>query len=591
MLLAQQAGQLRAGRNPLTHLRTRYWHDQLGYLSIAANANNGDLGLTEPVTLTGVNHYPRFYYTTVGAVARLFNLEIVTAWNLLSFTLQFLAVLSIGLVAVSLSRRWWAGFFAPLPFFTGTFAYLVTPGSWFTALESHAVLWGPWGVLFSNNGETAGLCVGIIAICATVWAWAHPRRTWVRATITIIAAASIGMLSSFQTYSFLTLTYTFAAIAAAAALILARKRAVLSAVTLLAVVVVFAVGPVLAERVGQLPTLVFGLLPFIPGIVLAIVQSKGLVAAAGAAAGVTAAPQLIWTVSGILQGDDFLTYRVASNHDLGVVSWQALVGAAVVLVALVGFGLIGFLVRDALTMSLTTGSIAAFVLLALNDVWGANAEPYRFWIDGFLVGGVLALLSGARLTGVLFVSSRRTAVSGRTRPSGPALALVSVWALVGVLWVAALPDWVNSLRDDYMQSAWDPQSSREIAIGSLAREATQSVHEGLLTTDGCIDNRTTKLLSGAPIANYHLGMAWPSNRAEIDSIMLARDAGALDPAAMLATDTRWVLTDSNCEPDWAAEYADILTPVATRDYTSSPTATGTADSSRNGTITLWRLNP
>ncbi len=204
MVATQQAGQLKAGRNPLLNLRTEFWHDQLGYLAISANVANGHFDLTEPVTMTGVNHYPRLYYSIVGVVAHAFGLPTVMSWNLVSLVLQFLAAFTVGLVAARLSGRWWVGLLAPVPFLTGVFAYASQPGRWYTLLEAHAVLWGPFGVLFSNNAETAGLSVGIIVLGALVWAWSSEIPRAARVVITIAAAAAVGALSSFQTYSFLT---------------------------------------------------------------------------------------------------------------------------------------------------------------------------------------------------------------------------------------------------------------------------------------------------------------------------------------------------------------------------------------------------
>lgn len=590
----QQAGQLLAGRNPLFYLRTQFWHDQLGYLAISADAANGNLDLTEPVTMTGVNHYPRLYYSVVGLLARVLGIPTVVSWNLLSFGLQFAAALTVGLVAAHLSKRWWVGLLAPAPFFTGVFAYLVTPGAWYSQLEAHAVLWGPFGVLFSNNAETAGLCVGIIAIGALVWAWSTKLPRWALVTITLVASASVGMLSSFQTYSFLTMTYLLTFGAAAAGIRLSRRPVRMLIISGALVGVVFLAGPLLADRVGQLPTLMFGLLPAFPGLVTAIVRSRGLVALAGVAAVAAAAPQVIFTLGGMISGDPFLSYRVASNHQLGIVSWEALWGASVVLLALGVAFVLGLRAADTLTIAVSGSALSALPFLALNDVWGANAEPYRFWIEGILLGGILALLSLARVAGLLF-PRRKLDEPDIVKDSSAAprrvdrRVLATGVLVVGLLWVGALPDWVNSLRDPTMQAVWSPQSERESAINEMARSASIDPSDGLLTTELCIDNRTTKVTAGSPIANYHLGMAWPANREAIDAIITARDARELDFTAMAESDTQWVLTDSNCDSGWQTEYASELTMVASADYSLAPGEVISAGSQGDGVITLWQV--
>jgi hypothetical protein len=357
------------------------------------------------------------------------------------------------------------------------------------------------------------------------------------------------------------------------------------------VAAVFVLGPLVADRVGQLPTLVLGMVPAVPGLVIAVRRTRGLVAAAAVVAAAAALPQILYTLLGIAGDDPFLNYRVASNHMLGIISWQALVGAAVVLVALVGALVTASLVRDRLTLVLSVTMLTALPLLAVNDLWGANAEPYRFWIEGILLGGVTSVLCLARLVGLAWRDARQPEVDEPAKPRARAAAaslLVTV-LVSGVLWAGALPDWVNSIRDDRMQAVWNPQTERENAVADLAVKVRTAENGGLLTTERCIDNRTTKAMSGAPVANYHLGMAWPDNRAAIDDIVAARDAGALDLAAMRQSDTRWVLTDSSCDSDWQRRYADALSPVESIGYRLEADETISAGVQRDGTITLWRL--
>lgn len=588
MVLMQQAGQIGRGRNPLTGLRTNFWYDQLGYLAISADVANGHLDSTEPVSMTGVSHYPRFYYSFVGIVARIFGLPTVTAWNLTSFLLQIAAVTAIGLVAAALARRWWVALLAPLPFFTGTFAYLYESGSWYTVLQAHAVLWGPYGALFSNNGETAGLCVGIIATSSIVWAWSGARHPRTRVIVTIVAAALVGMLSSFQTYSFLTFTYLLVYGAAIAAIVFFRPRRipiVIASVVLL--IVVFVAGPLLADRVGQLPTLMFGLVPAFPGLLYAVLRTRGLVAAAGVTAVFTAAPQVIFTLGGVVSGDPFLSYRVASNNQLGIVSWQALLSAAAVLVPLILILVLAIRVREGLTITLASTAMFVMPFLAVNDLWGANAEPYRFWIEGLLVGGVTVVFSFARLSTLM--TRPQESASARSPRVPNRLAFAAIVSVAVIVWGASVPDWVNSLRDGTMQASWNPATAREVAIADMAREATLDPSTGLIVTERCVDNRTAKVTSGSPFAYYHLGMAWPAEKGSIDDINEARDQGLLDFEAMATADTRFVLTDSNCATGWENVYADSLVRVSSAEYQLVAGEVIVDGDQRGGRITLWQI--
>jgi hypothetical protein len=168
---------------------------------------------------------------------------------------------------------------------------------------------------------------------------------------------------------------------------------------------------------------------------------------------------------------------------------------------------------------------------------------------------------------------------------------VATIAVAGVLWVASLPDWRNFMRDPTIQAVWNPGTQRERAIAALGREATSEPADGLLTTDLCIDNRTTKVTTGSPVANYHVGMAWPSNRTHIDAIIAARNAGLLDFDAMADSNTSWVLTDSNCGLDWPSTYASQLELVASKNYQvdESDVIIGGSPGSE-GTISLWRVS-
>ncbi|WP_285135693.1 hypothetical protein [Microbacterium sp. lyk4-40-TSB-66] len=528
---------LTAAPGPLRAIRKFAWHDQLGYLSMVSNVSDGDLGNHEPVTETGVNHYPRAYYTAVGLVARILGLEPITAWNLVSLTLQLAAVVALALCLIRVSRRSWAGFFAPLPFFTGVLAFTAPDGEgWYRPLSSHAVLWGPYGVMFSNNAETAGLCLIIVALSALAAVWLRPTRPTARAVVSAGAMAVLGVLSSFQTYSFLTGAYVVAFTVAAMFLVRPGRRWWVAS-TVLAVPVLFVIGPVVATSAGQLPTLVLGMLPAVPGLIRGVLITRGRLAACAAVFAVAAAPQILWTLSGIREGDPFLTYRVASNVDLGVARPDALFAATVVALPLFVVLAIAIHRRVAASVALTAAAATVWVVLSLNDLWGANAEPYRFWIDCFLFCGVLTLVAGANLVG------SRGPDAGTRRRLSATKALAAVCALV---YVVGLSDLVHFTRDTEMLQTWNPDSPNAAAAADLAR-STESVDDRLLMVDHCLDDRTIKATSGAAMVFYYLGMAWPENRDAVQEVMDARfNKQKITPEMAEAADVGWLLLDSRC---------------------------------------------
>jgi hypothetical protein len=376
--------------------------------------------------------------------------------------------------------------------------------------------------------------------------------------------------------------------AAIAAIVFVRaRRKTILVVSALLLVLVFVAGPLVADRIGQLPTLMFGLVPAFPGLVHAIIRTRGLVAIAGTVAVLTAAPQVVFTLGGVVSGDPFLSYRVASNHQLGIVSWQALMSAAAVLVPLILLLILAIRLRDRFTLTLVSTVLFVIPFLSINDIWGANAEPYRFWIEGLLVGGVIALFGFARLS--TRVTRADAEVADRAKNAPEKKLLVAAVVVSIVVWGVSVPDWVNSVRDGTMQASWNPSTERESAIAAMAREGSLDASTGLLVTERCVDNRTAKVTSGSPFAYYHLGMAWPADKDAIDDIISARDAGALDFEAMTSSNTRFVLTDSNCATDWETLYADRFERVSSADYRLSDGEVILDGTQEDGRITLWRV--
>lgn len=571
----------------LDGLRRAFDHDQLGYMAIATNVAHGTFGDVEPDTMTGVNHYPRLYYSAVGLLARTTGLHPVAAWNLGGLIVQVVLVGTLASVLVLLTRRWWTALLAPLPFMLGTFAWTRSDTGWFTSLESHAVLWGPFGVLYSLNGETAGLCIGTAALVAAAATWLRPTPTRARGVVAILAALAIGLTANFQTYSFLTLVYV-ACYSLAATAIWHRRSWVAGGISAGLIAILFVIGPPFAGAAGQLPTLVLGLVPSLPGLIVLAISSRWRLLAAVGLAVLAAAPQLVWTMSGILGGDPFLSYRVGSNVDLGVGSPWAVVGAAGVLLPTAAVILLAVLRRRRVELGIATGYLVATAILVVNDWWGANAEPYRFWIDTFLIGAVLQLVLLASLltspdvrqhapndSGAAGDDTRSSTIRPTARPSRPVrvVGALAVLSLVG-LTAGALPDFLRYRSSPEMTDVWIATDARDEAVGEAASRAA-STAPGLVLAGPCVDPRRMKVNSGAPVAYFHLGMAWPEKYEEVTAVLDASGAGFLDVGAARDADVSWVVTDTACDSSWDVS---ILNKVDTFAYDGAE-------------IVLWRLEP
>lgn len=561
-----------------------YSNDQLGYLSIVTDVAHGYGSSAEPVTLTGVNDYPSGYYTLVGTVARVTGITPVAAWNLTSLVLQVAAATSLGITMTRLSRRTWVAVLGPLALFTGTFSWILAGGDWKTPINVQGDLWGPFGVLFPSNGETAGLSVGMIAlsILATVWARPSTRRS--RLVATSIAFALLGSTANFQTYSFLVGVYVVAGLGAAYILAARRSRRGLVC-TITGLAAVFVLGPWVASTAGSLPALLVGLLPVLPAAVILLRRTGPIVLLPPVLAAMLASPMIVGTLVASTSGDAFMTYRTSSNVGLGVVHWTTLWTSLPALAVCTLVAVLGRRVRHPALLAVGVGLPVTWVLISINDVWGANAEPYRFWIDGYLylcVGIVLALTAawggrrGARRrSAAVPVPEEISSEPGRGRTL-----LLWTTAVVLALWGLALPDVVRWAGTPAVRDTWDPGTPRSLATAAILDRVSPA--DGLVVTAPCLDPRTAKIVSGAPIAYYYLGMAWPERRDAVQVVMDDRTAGTLDLEHLRTADVRWVLTDSACDQAWDGR--DGLETERSVAYTQSPEVDGVP-----GELTLWRV--
>ena len=557
--------------------RDYFPYDQLSYMSMVVNTAEGKSDALEPFTETGVNNYPHLWYVVLGHVSRLTGLDPLQAWAICGVGVQLVFVAVLALAIVVLSGRLWAGLLAPLPFLVGTFSsFSGSPDGWFQRLDAHAVLWGAFGTLFTINGETASLCLGGTALLVLLVTWTRVRTPWVRTVLTVVAAAMIGLMANIQTYSFLVTIYLVAFVVAAYWLVVVGRRW-LWLVSGAGVLAVFVFGPGIADSAGPLVTLMFGLVPALPGLVVALVRSRGLLAVYGVVALAAAAPQLTATLGGVASGDPFLTYRVESSANLGV-DWRGVVAAAALWLPLLGIAAAGVARRRPLWVAYPVGVLVAWFLAASNDIWGANQEPYRFWLDTFVLVCMTVLPVGAIVLRDLLAD-------------GPALAPLARRAVGAVVTVAvglaalSAVDFVRFTQDDDYHRLIDYNTTRDQAMTAATRSIEDTLGgsgdaTGLLVGDPCTEPMQLKIATGVPVVNYNLGMAWPEDRAAIDQVSADRTAGVLDLGHLRQANVRWVLTDSACTVNWESAYGDQLERVD---------AAGFELPGITGTMTLWRV--
>jgi len=539
----------------LADFRNYFPYDQESYLAIAINARNGSVAAVEPFTDTGSSYYPRLYYQVMGVLARIVGMDTVVMWTVLGLLVQVLLVLAIGATCVLLTRRWWTGVLGALPFVIGTFS-TITTGNWYAVLGSHGVLWGAYGVLFALNGESASLCIAGIGLLALLLVGAGRIREQWRAPVAVLACAAVGALANVQTYSFLTAVYLFAFVAAVFGLLRAGSR-VLTLLSIAALAAVLLAGSPVAQVLGPLPMLVLGLLPTLPGLWALVCRWRAPALSCVLATVLTASPTVVATAVGVAKRDPFLLFRESSpaGAHLGVPVAAGLAAGTVLLLTLLLVLVAGIHRRKPLWVACSLGGGIGWALIATNDRWGANQEPYRLWIDGFALVAI-ALVPLAALVATRYLGHRQPAEEKQAeeKPATVTLSRASRrWAAAGLAAVlllagASATDWWSFLRFTRDQGLLSYTSSQAMALPAAISAGGPN---SLVLPDPCISPFVLKEQTGARIAFYNLGLAWPDRETAMRKLLAARAAGVFDVDAARAAGVTHVLTDSTCTQRWS----------------------------------------
>jgi hypothetical protein len=533
--------------------RAYFSNDQLSYAAIAVNSSQSIGSSAEPLTGTGVSFYPSGWYHFLGLVNNVTGVPVNLLWQVLGLAAIGIAIAILGLIAHTLSRRWWAPILPGLALFTGTLSIFIHD-YWYTSLSAHAVIWGPFGTLFTLNSGAIALMGGTVALALILWHLLAPSRSNTRI---FIAAALIGLLANLHTYAFFTTASFAAAFITLTALITAksRRRTVL-VIAATGLVLVF--GNPIAALIGPLP--LFALLLLVAAIAAYPFIKSNLYTTFSliALAGIAASPQVIRTLLGIASQDEFLAYRQGSSLDLGV----PLIAAAVAAVPLILFAIyILFVSRvmpgrsQEVIYSFFAATAIGAVIMSTNDLWGFNQEPYRFWlqysiITGFLISILLAY-----------------ALSFQQKRTGLAVLVVAV-----LLWLISLADFAGFFSYAREQGVLPTQDSRALAIQELTKEIPSGSRE-LILSSRCTDPQLLKLITSRPVAFFNYGLAWPDNREEVRDLNERLTGNTL--IGLQAAQVGYVITDSNCDSDWAYTEAGI-NMISITPYDS-------------GALTLWRV--
>jgi hypothetical protein len=550
-----------------TGFRGYFAHDQLSYAAIASNVANGDFSFVEPLTQTGVSHYPSFWYYFIGLVSWLTHLPLHLVWTILGLAILSAAVLIVGTIAARISNKAWAPLLPALALLSGTLA-IETSQYWYTPLESHAVLWAPYASIFTLNGEIAGICIAVITLSLLVDALfkqdqIQPHKT--PRTPLLIVAFLIGLLANIQTYTFFSVVLVVAIFITARDLARHPSRARAYA-TIAFGAVILLMGKEISKTLGPLPLIGLLLISMAPTLIPAAWRAKRFAIPALLIAGVAASPQIIRTAIGIVNEDPFLLYREASSTNLGILEPATLTASTVWILLFITVGIGLWRSHQASLSALTIALGLGFIIMPANDIWGFNQEPYRQWIQFAILSALLLMIP------LTYAFSRFKGFAREHK----ALFLISL-TLTATAWGLGLKDFQGFWDFAKQQGVIDVTDTRAVAIQELTKNTS-----GIVLGTQCMDPLVFKLIAQTPVPYFNLGLAWPREKPNFDTFLDPGTTQPNNPLTLQNANVQWVVTDSSCATEWQFPIDQRVVKAAEVEYltTVSP-----------ATLTLWRVNP
>ena len=549
-----------------TGFRAYFSHDQLSYAAIASNVANGNFAFVEPLTETGVSHYPSFWYYFIGIVSWATHLPVHLVWTILGLAILSAAVLTVGTVSARISKKAWAPILPALALLTGTLA-VETSNYWYTPLESHAVLWAPYASIFTLNGEIAGICLAVIALSLLVDALfkqdqVQPRKT--RQAQFLIAAFLFGLLANIQTYTFFSVIFVVAILVSARDL--ARHPSRIRAYSTIAfVLVILFTGKEIAKALGPLPLIGLLFISLAPTLLPAAWRARRIAVPAPFIAALAASPQVIRTAIGVANEDQFLIYREASSTNLGILEPTTLIASTVWILLFITVGIGLWRSNQASLSALTIALGLGFMIMPANDIWGFNQEPYRLWIQFAILSALLLMIP---------LAYTLSCFMGFTREH-KAMFLISLTLTLSA-WGLGLKEFQGFWNYAKQEGVIDVTDTRAVAIKSLAHTTN-----GLVLGSQCMDPQVFKLIAQTPVPYFNLGLAWPAEKPNFDTFLDPGTTQPNNPLTLKNAKVQWVITDSSCATDWEFPTDQRIVKVAEAEYltTVSP-----------ATLTLWRVN-
>jgi hypothetical protein len=575
--------QLRAGHSLESSIKNWYLSDQLTYMGIIRNVQDGKSAYIEPLTSTGWSIYPSGYYWLLGIFARATDTNPLFAWNVVGIGFAVALAVTAGAWGRWATRSNWGWLVGPIPAMLGTLQWW-TNDSYKQAFGDHGVLWPPFVIIFNPAAETPGLILIALAMLCTAKALAcsdgQLDLRWM-----IGAGALGGLCMNVHTYPTL---FGFTAIAIALLVDqllkpLPRKALPVVIGAILASWALVLSG-VLTAALGLLAVVIIGVLA--PLVLVAEWRKRTLVPLISffGIAGVMAAPILARIVADVRKPDSFLAWRqsIAQDDDLSLPVGHVLFQAApILLIAVVAVCvLVGRRERahDRAWAAVAIGTIVSSALLTFNAAWGMNQEPYRFFPYAML------MISIVTLPWLLTNLASRRAVLGRV-----------------VLACMLLPTVPTSVA--FARGTAD--ANLHFSDGEMAayHVVGDNLPPGITLVDVCLPRRAFKALTHANVADFNAGLALPAHREALRKVLDDQGKGILssDKELRAAGITSFV-TMNYCAGLSDAALQQRFGPALTR-YTPTDTATcnmpsntafsayAVGDEARNGPTAVPDFDP
>jgi hypothetical protein len=542
--------------------------DQLSNFGVVVNASSGNFSPVEPYTETGDLNDPHLYLEALGAISRFGHVAPTVVWNAGGITLQIILVSCISVSTALVTRRWWTSLLGAVPFLIGTLSF---PG-WYTAMTSpgmsHGVLWGAFGVMFPLNEGSASLAIGGTAFVLLLSVLSRTDRRRKVIVASLVAGAVVGLLANIDTYSFFVATF-FAVYGIAVYAMTVRGRLFPWVITLLLVILIFLVGPSLVSSLGRLNAFSIGLVPAIPGVILAIGRWRAAVITPLLALAAAASPQLVSTSIAIAHGEAFLKFREASSTEGGIFWKDGLLSAMPLAIPLLIILIAGIHRARPLWVTYSLGTSIPWLILAKNEAWGTYQEPYQLWIDSFALIAFTIVPIGAQvaMTYLPLRSARQEQIAGSWR-----VAVASLCGIAIAVCAVSSIDWYQFYRSQEGQTI----SFIAPVDHSMRSVAAHITDKKLVIVDSCLGVDIFKGVTGARVAAYNPGLAWPARHLQISAAWVGIANEHLTAAELDDADIGWMVTERGCSDHWDTEFASLFRATSSSSYPG-------------GNLTVWRI--